>query len=208
MTERLSLPIIAVTDMRAATLASEFIVTSTTAREPFLGPEDIRPGTFIAAVGADNAEKSELSPELMRRPSVFVDVREQCFLLVRQIARRTEEDKRIRIFRHSHRMTFPFRTRVSASLASSPSERPSAIAESGSYRDDRTAGTPLYSAKDPRPARFARRQCAMHRRAVPAMSRSLEATTLRRRAAAAPSRAPRSRARPADRSVRALLRDP
>ena len=78
MTERLSLPIIAVTDMRAATLASEFIVTSTTAREPFLGPDDVRPGTFIAAVGADNAEKSELSPELMRRPSVFVDVREQC----------------------------------------------------------------------------------------------------------------------------------
>ena len=81
MTERLSLPIIAVTDMRAATLASEFIVTSTTAREPFLGPEDIRPGTFIAAVGADDAEKSELSPELMWRPSVFVDVREQCLTM-------------------------------------------------------------------------------------------------------------------------------
>ena len=81
MTERLGFGIVAVTDMREATFASDVIVTSTTAREPFLGPDDVRPGTFIAAVGADNPEKSELSPELMRRASVFVDVREQCLTM-------------------------------------------------------------------------------------------------------------------------------
>ena len=81
MAERLSLPIVAVTEMREATLAADVIVTSTTAREPFLGPDDVRPGTFVAAVGADSPEKSELKPELMRRASVFVDVREQCLTM-------------------------------------------------------------------------------------------------------------------------------
>lgn len=81
MTERLGLPIVAVTGMREATLAADVIVTSTTAREPFLGPDDVRPGTFVAAVGADNPEKSELKPELMRAASVFVDVRDQCLAM-------------------------------------------------------------------------------------------------------------------------------
>jgi ornithine cyclodeaminase/alanine dehydrogenase-like protein (mu-crystallin family) len=81
MTARMGVPVVAVTEMRAATFASDVIVTSTTARIPFLGPDDVRPGTFVAAVGADHPEKSEVKPELMGRASVFVDVREQCLVM-------------------------------------------------------------------------------------------------------------------------------
>src|SRR5947209_8836942 len=39
--------------LRAATLDSDVIVTCTTAHTPYLGVADVRPGTFIAAIGAD-----------------------------------------------------------------------------------------------------------------------------------------------------------
>ena len=38
----------------------------------------IKPGTFIAAVGADNPEKQELEPELMASAKIVVDILEQC----------------------------------------------------------------------------------------------------------------------------------
>jgi ornithine cyclodeaminase/alanine dehydrogenase len=38
----------------------------------------IRPGTFIAAVGADNPEKQELEPELMASAKIVVDILDQC----------------------------------------------------------------------------------------------------------------------------------
>jgi len=63
--------------LRAATLTSDVIVTCTSAKAPFLGPEDVRPGTFIAAIGADNPEKSEVAPELMARARVITDVTAQ-----------------------------------------------------------------------------------------------------------------------------------
>jgi alanine dehydrogenase len=39
---------------------------------------DVRPGTFVAAVGADNPLKQELDPELMAANKVVVDILEQC----------------------------------------------------------------------------------------------------------------------------------
>jgi ornithine cyclodeaminase/alanine dehydrogenase-like protein (mu-crystallin family) len=38
----------------------------------------IRPGTFIAAVGADNPGKQEIDPALMAQSTVVVDHLEQC----------------------------------------------------------------------------------------------------------------------------------
>jgi len=64
--------------LNAATLASDVIVTCTPAREPFLGVADVRPGTFIAAIGADNPEKSEIDPALMARALVVTDSTAQC----------------------------------------------------------------------------------------------------------------------------------
>jgi ornithine cyclodeaminase/alanine dehydrogenase-like protein (mu-crystallin family) len=68
----------AVSDFGAATRQSDVIVTCTTAREAFLYAGDVRPGAFIAAVGADSPHKNEIAPDLMASATVVVDVREQC----------------------------------------------------------------------------------------------------------------------------------
>ena len=64
--------------LRDATLASDVVATCTTADRPFLGPADVRPGTFIAAIGADNPEKNEIEPALMAQARVVTDLTEQC----------------------------------------------------------------------------------------------------------------------------------
>lgn len=64
--------------LRAATLESDVIVTCTPAHAAFLGIADVRPGTFIAAIGADNPEKNEIEPALMARARVVTDLTEQC----------------------------------------------------------------------------------------------------------------------------------
>lgn len=67
--------------LRAATLESDVIVTCTTAHTPYLGPADVRPGTFVAAVGADNPEKNEIEPALMAKARVVTDVTAQCAVM-------------------------------------------------------------------------------------------------------------------------------
>jgi alanine dehydrogenase len=62
----------------AITLASDAIVTCTSARTPFLTAELVRPGTFIAATGADNSDKSEIDPRLYAATRAVVDSLEQC----------------------------------------------------------------------------------------------------------------------------------
>jgi ornithine cyclodeaminase/alanine dehydrogenase-like protein (mu-crystallin family) len=51
---------------------------SITSHKPLLGTDDVSPGTFIAAVGADNPEKQELHPALMAKSKIVVDILEQC----------------------------------------------------------------------------------------------------------------------------------
>jgi alanine dehydrogenase len=60
-----------------AVRGAEMIVTCTTAHEPILDVHHLRPGLFIAAVGADNPEKQELTPALLRRARIVVDILEQ-----------------------------------------------------------------------------------------------------------------------------------
>ena len=57
---------------------ADVIVTCTTARQPFLHLSHVRPGTFVAALGADNPQKNEIAPELMARATVVVDDVQQC----------------------------------------------------------------------------------------------------------------------------------
>jgi ornithine cyclodeaminase/alanine dehydrogenase-like protein (mu-crystallin family) len=57
---------------------SDVIVTGTSARTPFLTHALVRPGTFIAAVGADNHDKSEIEPALYAATRAVVDSLEQC----------------------------------------------------------------------------------------------------------------------------------
>jgi ornithine cyclodeaminase/alanine dehydrogenase len=56
---------------------SDIVVTCTSARRAFLTPELVRPGTFIAAVGADNSDKHEIDPELYAASLAVVDSLEQ-----------------------------------------------------------------------------------------------------------------------------------
>jgi ornithine cyclodeaminase/alanine dehydrogenase-like protein (mu-crystallin family) len=70
-----------VDDLAPATRRSDVIVTCTTAREAFLDVDHVRPGAFIAAVGADSHDKSEITPALMARGKIVVDVLEQCLTI-------------------------------------------------------------------------------------------------------------------------------
>jgi ornithine cyclodeaminase/alanine dehydrogenase len=56
---------------------SDIVVTCSSARRAFLTPDLVRPGTFIAAVGADNSDKSESDPALYAKSLVVVDSLEQ-----------------------------------------------------------------------------------------------------------------------------------
>jgi ornithine cyclodeaminase/alanine dehydrogenase-like protein (mu-crystallin family) len=57
------------------------IATCTTATSAFLDETMVRPGTFIAAVGADSPHKSEIAPSLTARALVVADVLEQCAIM-------------------------------------------------------------------------------------------------------------------------------
>ena len=65
-------------DLATGARAADLIVTCTTAREPFLDAKMVRPGTFVAAVGADSPDKNEISPGLMARARVVADLADQC----------------------------------------------------------------------------------------------------------------------------------
>jgi alanine dehydrogenase len=56
---------------------SRIIVTCTPSKKPFIHSEDISPGTFIAAIGADSEEKQELFSELLAVNKIVVDLVEQ-----------------------------------------------------------------------------------------------------------------------------------
>jgi ornithine cyclodeaminase/alanine dehydrogenase-like protein (mu-crystallin family) len=70
--------VVAVDDYRRSARESDIIVTCTPARTPVLSMADVREGTFIAAVGADNEAKHEIEPALLASGKVVVDVLEQC----------------------------------------------------------------------------------------------------------------------------------
>jgi ornithine cyclodeaminase/alanine dehydrogenase-like protein (mu-crystallin family) len=55
---------------------ADIVVTCTPSTSPILGA--VAPGTFIAAVGADNIEKQEIAPRLMASSKVVTDLTSQC----------------------------------------------------------------------------------------------------------------------------------
>ena len=64
-------------DLPSAVAQSDIIVTCTTSKRYFITREMVRPGTFIAAVGADNEDKQEIDPRLMAEAKVVTDVTDQ-----------------------------------------------------------------------------------------------------------------------------------
>jgi alanine dehydrogenase len=78
LSAELGLDVRAVTDFVEAAWTSDVCVTCTPSRRPFLFRGHVRPGTFVAAVGADSSDKQELDPALMAAGVVVVDVLDQC----------------------------------------------------------------------------------------------------------------------------------
>jgi alanine dehydrogenase len=66
-----------VDDLVEAARASDVVVTCTTATNYFITREMVRPGAFIAAVGADNENKQEIDPALLAQAKVVTDLTEQ-----------------------------------------------------------------------------------------------------------------------------------
>jgi alanine dehydrogenase len=68
----------AVTDLSSALRQSDVCITCTTAERFFVRKVDVRAGTFIAAVGADNPKKQEIDPALMTSAKIVADSLDQC----------------------------------------------------------------------------------------------------------------------------------
>ena len=69
------------TDLGAAVRQSDICVTCTPSHEALLDRNDVRPGTFIAAVGADSSHKQEIHPGLMAKSKIVCDIVEQCAVI-------------------------------------------------------------------------------------------------------------------------------
>ncbi len=78
VTRDLGVPARPTADLGAAVRKSGVCVTCTPARGPILGPADVPPGLFLAAVGADSEDKQELEPAVLAAAAVVVDHLEQC----------------------------------------------------------------------------------------------------------------------------------
>lgn len=57
---------------------SDVVITCTPSQRWYIDRNDVRPGTFVAGVGADNEHKQELDPKLFVGNKVVADVIEQC----------------------------------------------------------------------------------------------------------------------------------
>lgn len=77
MSQALRVPVEVVDDVAAAARRSDIIVTCTSALRPVLSVEDVGPGTFVAAVGADSDTKQEIAPALMSASAVVPDLLDQ-----------------------------------------------------------------------------------------------------------------------------------
>jgi ornithine cyclodeaminase/alanine dehydrogenase len=73
LSAELKIDIEPVRDLPTAIRSSDVCVTCTTATEFFVHKQDVAPGTFIAAVGADNSHKQEIDPALIASAKVVAD---------------------------------------------------------------------------------------------------------------------------------------
>ena len=78
MSAELGIDVVACPTVDAALANADICITCTPSRKPFLEARHLRPGMFVAAVGADSPEKQELYPEVLAKAKVVVDLVEQC----------------------------------------------------------------------------------------------------------------------------------
>ena len=77
MSAELGIAAEAVESIDAAVAECDICVTCTPARKAFLHWSYVRPGTFVAAVGADSPDKQELETAILANSKVVVDLLEQ-----------------------------------------------------------------------------------------------------------------------------------
>ncbi len=78
MSRRISIEVQPERDLAKALSQSDVVVTCTPTKNYFLLSKDVKPGTFIAAVGTDSPEKQELEASLLPGNKVVVDILDQC----------------------------------------------------------------------------------------------------------------------------------
>jgi alanine dehydrogenase len=78
LSHELKIDIEPVRELSGAIRSSDICVTCTPSRQFFVDKEDVAPGTFLAAVGADDAHKQEIDPVLMASAKVIADSLDQC----------------------------------------------------------------------------------------------------------------------------------
>jgi alanine dehydrogenase len=78
LSRELEIKIEAVEELAGAVRRSDVCVTCTPAKRFFLHQDYVAPGTFVAAVGADNEEKQELDPQLLAANKIVADILDQC----------------------------------------------------------------------------------------------------------------------------------
>ena len=74
LSRELKIDIEPVRTLPGAIRSSDVVVTCTPATEFFVHKEDVAPGTFIAAVGADDSHKQEIDPALWHRRKLSLTV--------------------------------------------------------------------------------------------------------------------------------------
>ena len=77
LSPELKIDIESVHDLASAIQKSDVCITCTTANEFLVHKQDVRPGPFIAAVGADDVHKQEIDPALLASAKVVADSLEQ-----------------------------------------------------------------------------------------------------------------------------------
>lgn len=77
MTSALGVPVTATAQSSETVADRDIVATCTTSQAPIIRLGDVRRGTFIAAVGADNPEKHEIDAALLASATVIADVLEQ-----------------------------------------------------------------------------------------------------------------------------------
>ena len=77
LSRELNIDVEPVRTVPSAIRTSDVVVTCTPAKDFFVRKKDVAPGTFIAAVGADDSHKQEIDPALLASAKVVADSLEQ-----------------------------------------------------------------------------------------------------------------------------------
>jgi alanine dehydrogenase len=71
-------PVTVAASVADACAEADIVATCTSATSPILHHRDLKPGTFVAAVGTDSEHKHEIAPDVLAKGRVVADILDQC----------------------------------------------------------------------------------------------------------------------------------